>query len=175
MTTDDYLATYETMRRRELVRGRVREPAAPRYEHQSVVTGLTAELSVYVRREGLGRVCVSPIDVVLDQKKDLVLQPDIIFVSNERIGIIRGQIWGAPDLTIEVSSKSTLVYDSRIKLTWYRKYGVREYWLVNPRERTIEVVRFAKPRLTRQMFRQDETVQSDVLPGLQLRLGDAFG
>ena len=146
MTTDDYLATFETTRRRELLCGHVREPAAPRWGHQSVVTSLIAHLGAYVRRESVGKMCVAPIDVVLDREKHLVLQPDIIFVSNERLGIIRGQVWGAPDLTIEVCSKSSVRYDGRTKLRWYREYGVREYWLVRPTEHTIEVVSFAKPR-----------------------------
>ena len=56
---------------------------------------------------GLGRVLVSPVDVVLDEKKALIVQPDIVFISRERIGIVRDRIWGAPDLVIEVLSPGT--------------------------------------------------------------------
>ena len=73
ITTGDYLSMMETMRRRELVYGVVREPPAPLYRHQSIVTTLTVRLDQYVRRKRLGRVCVSPIDVVLDQEQALVL------------------------------------------------------------------------------------------------------
>lgn len=174
MTTNDYLATYETMRRRELLAGRVREPAAPKWGHQAVVTGLIAELGAYVRREGLGKVCVSPIDVVLDREKNLVLQPDIVFVSNERLGIIQGQIWGAPDLAIEVFSRGSVRYDSKTKLQWYREYGVREYWLVSPFRSEIGVVRFGDSRMTRRLFKRGSLLRSTVLPGLRLRVDDAF-
>lgn len=174
MTTNDYLTMVETMRRRELVHGTVREPPAPIYGHQSVVTGLTVELSHHVRRRRLGRVCVSPIDVVLDEERALILQPDVIYVSNARLGIIRDQVWGAPDLVVEVYSKSTLTYDSTTKLEWYRSYGVRECWLANPLLRQIEVVVLSTAGIERAVFNPRATVRSAVLPKLRLRVAEAF-
>ena len=52
----------------------------------------------------LGAVCVSPVDVVLDEAEALIVQPDIIYVSRQRLAIVRNQVWGAPDLVIEVLS-----------------------------------------------------------------------
>src|SRR5439155_13735254 len=102
LSSFSYLRGPETLRRRELVWGMVREPPAPFYYHQRLVTDLTVLLQQHVRTHNLGQVCVSPVDVVLDQVEALVVQPDVIFVSNDRIGIIRDQIWGAPDLVVEV-------------------------------------------------------------------------
>ncbi len=79
-STSDYLSGAEELRRQELVWGFVHEPPAPFYGHQSIVTRAIVLLDQHVRSGGLGRVCVSPIDVVLDAPKALVLQPDIIFV-----------------------------------------------------------------------------------------------
>jgi Uma2 family endonuclease len=174
VTTEDYLTMVETMRRRELVYGMVREPPAPFYRHQSAVTGLTVELSRHVRRRGLGRVCVSPIDVVLDPERALILQPDVIFVSNARLRIIRDQIWGAPDLVVEVLSKGTHRYDRTRKVDWYREYGVREYWMADPVNRRIEVVAFSCDGDDRARFVARARLQSGVLPGLRLRVADAF-
>ena len=126
-STSEYLSGAEQLRRQELVWGFVREPPAPRYGHQSIVTRTIVLLDQHVRSGGLGRVCVSPIDVVLDAQKDLVLQPDVIFVSNDNAAIVRDQIWGPPDLVIEVESLGTRRRDRTFKLRWYRKYGVREY------------------------------------------------
>jgi Uma2 family endonuclease len=152
----------------------VREPPAPIYGHQSVVTGLTVELSQYVRRHQLGRVCVSPIDVVLDEERGLIVQPDVIFVSNERLEIISHQVWGAPDLVVEVLSRGTRRYDRTTKLEWYRKYGVRECWFADPKQRRIEVIRFLPAGINRATFEDEAALQSGVFPGLGLRVADAF-
>jgi hypothetical protein len=81
----------------ELVYGVVREPPAPRWGHQAVVTRLVTLLEPYVRAEQLGRLCVSPIDVVLNAERALVVQPDLVFISNERLAIVRERVHGAPD------------------------------------------------------------------------------
>ncbi|HKW02926.1 MAG TPA: Uma2 family endonuclease [Vicinamibacterales bacterium] len=174
MTTYDYLTAAETMRRRELVYGMVREPPAPIYGHQSVVTGLTTELSQHARRHRLGRVCVSPIDVVLNESRGLIVQPDVIFVSNERLAIIRKQVWGAPDLVVEVLSRGTRRYDRTTKLEWYREYGVRECWIADPRRQCIEVIAFTPTGVNRETFESGGTLQSSVLTRLRLPIADAF-
>jgi len=159
-----YLSGPEELRRTELVWGVLREPPAPRYGHQSVVTRATVLLDQCVRAAALGRVCVSPIDVVLDEERALVVQPDVLFVSNARAAIIRDQVWGAPDLVVEVLSRATRHRDCTSKLQWYRKYGVREYWLIDPHARTVEVVEFpARGRLRRQSFSGGARVRSVVL------------
>lgn len=169
----EYFQYPETTRRMELVWGRVRQPPAPRWGHQTVVTRLTELLAPYVRAEGLGRVCVSPIDVVLDEHKALVVQPDIVFVSNERMAIVRSRIFGAPDLAIEVLSFGTAFHDRTEKLSWYRDYGVREGWLVDPVRHSVEVFPFESGAETR-TFEGRETIQSYVLSGLDLPVRSIF-
>src|SRR6185295_8111950 len=107
MTTDEYLyQTEETTRRRELVGGVVREPPAPYFSHQQLVLKVARVLSDLVERRRLGIVAVAPLDVVLDREKNLVLQPDVLFIATERLSIIRNQVWGPPDLVVEVLSDS---------------------------------------------------------------------
>jgi len=175
MTTFSYLDGPGTLRRRELVWGVLREPPAPFYSHQRVVTDLAFLLQQHTRERGLGEVCVSPVDVVLDGPKSLILQPDIVFVSSERIDIVRNQIWGAPDLVVEVLSPGTATYDQRRKLGWFRKYGVRECWFVNPRVRQITVRRLADRPEARSVYGPSDTARSCVLPELELRVVDLFG
>jgi Uma2 family endonuclease len=139
-----YFRRPESLRPMELAYGVVREPPAPRYGHQSVVTRLTVLVDVYVRERGLGVVCVSPIDVVLDEGAALVVQPDLLFIARDRLSIVRSRIWGAPDLVVEVFSPRTATRDRTIKLGWYRRYGVRECWLVDPTRRRVEVHEFTE-------------------------------
>jgi Uma2 family endonuclease len=159
----------------ELVRGVVREPPAPLYGHQSLVTRTTVLLDTHVREHRLGTVCVSPIDVVLDRAGGLVLQPDVIFVSTGRAGIIRERIWGAPDLVVEVLSKRTAIRDQTEKLRWYRQYGVSECWFIDPHARTIAIVDCTRvPNERVPMFSGEDILESRVLPALHLRTAEFF-
>jgi Uma2 family endonuclease len=163
MQTDDYLAGPEELRRRELVWGVVREPPSPFAPHQRVTTRIAALLDSHVRQHDLGTVLVAPMDVVLDHERNLVLQPDVMFISHARAGIIRDFVRGAPDLAVEVSSRGTAQYDRTDKLRWYRSYGVREYWLVDPLQRTVTVLDLPADE-KRLGVRGEGAVQSSVLP-----------
>ena len=163
-----------TLERRELRWGTlVREPA-PRYGHQAVLTNLTARLAFHARHEGLGRVCVSPVDVVLDDARALVLQPDLIFVSTDRLSILRDRVWGAPDLVIEVLSPGSARRDRVEKLRWYRQFGVREYWLVDTHAATIDVLALTRKRSRRRTFTGPRPVRSHVFPHLMLLAAEVF-
>src|SRR3954466_9682229 len=150
MTTDEYLyETDETNRRRELVLSRVREPPAPFFSHQSLVLRVARVWSDHVEPRGLGRVAIAPVDVVLDRERALIVQPDVLFVSNDRLAMIRDQVWGPPDLVAEVLSHSSKHYDRGQKLEWYRQYGVREYWLVDLYDDSVTIVAFSAAPSTR--------------------------
>src|SRR5918996_3644871 len=120
-----------------LVYGFVREPAMPGYAHQRIATRLLVRMYAHVTQQGTGEV-LSPMDVVLDEAAALVIQPDIVFISRDRRGIIRERIWGPPDLAVEILSPSTAGRDRTVKLGWYREYGVRECWLVDVRTHGVE-------------------------------------
>jgi Uma2 family endonuclease len=169
-----YFCGDETTRRRELVWGVLREPPAPFYSHQRIVTRVAVALETHVRRRALGSVCVAPVDVVLDPRLGLVAQPDVVFISAERLDIIRNQIWGAPDLVVEVLSMGTTQYDRTVKLDWYRRYGVAEYWLIDPIAREVQVVDCRSQELAQQTFSEQDTLRSRILPRLRLRAARVF-
>ena len=168
ITVRQYLRIPETIRPMELVYGVVREPPAPRYDHQSIVTHLAGLLDRHVRKHRLGRVCASPVDVVLDREQALVLQPDIIFVATERLRIIRDRVWGPPDLVVEVLSPGTARRDRTLKLPLYRQYGVQECWLVDPLARRVEIVDLADPSRRRpRRVHPHASIRSRVLPSFR--------
>jgi Uma2 family endonuclease len=177
LTVDAYLSDPETLTRRELEYGIVREPPAPFLRHQSVITRLAVIVEPQVRAAGLGWLFVSPVDVVFDEKRALVLQPDLAFVSTARQSILRDQIWGAPDLVVEVLSPGTAHRDRTKKMRWYRRYGVREAWLVAPAAGTIEVMTFPAGRTgrtVRRRFGRGATLVSPVLPDVAVPIDDVF-
>lgn len=173
MTTEEYLSGPEAMVRRELVWGVVREPPSPFRKHQGVVTQATMLLAEHVLDHKLGRVYVSPLDVVFDREKALVLQPDVMFVSHERRGILNNFVEGPPDLVVEVISEGSERYDRVAKLEWYREYGVREYWVIDPEAQAIEVIQLDGEALERQTFRGGDAIGSKVLPTFT-ETADAF-
>ena len=173
MTTNEYLYdTEETNRIRELALGVLREPPAPFFSHQQLVLKVARVLGDHVEPRRLGSVAVAPVDVILDREKNLVVQPDVLYVSAERLSIIRNQVWGPPDLVAEVLSDGTKKHDRGEKLGWYRQYGVRECWLVDLYEEHVVVHDFSGPVAVERTARGIDAIRSTVLPLLQTT---AFG
>jgi len=171
VTTDQYLYdTEETNRKRELAFGKVCEPPAPFFSHQELVLRVARLLCSHVEPRRLGKVAVAPVDVVLDRERALIVQPDVLFISQERLSIVRDQVWGAPDLVVEVLSSSTARRDRHEKLDWYRQYGVRECWLIDLSNESVVVLDFAEP--AERASTGTESIRSAVLPALD---ASAFG
>ncbi len=162
LTVADYLGMPETNKPQELVYGILREPPAPFYGHQAVVTRVAAVVGDFVRRTKAGAVCVSPVCV------SLVLQPDVIFVAASRMHIISDRVWGPPDLVVEVLSPGTARRDRTRKLDWYRAYGVRECWLVDAGACEVTVIRLDRSNAPRRRsYRGNERIYSRVLAGFR--------
>ena len=169
-TVDEYFAFPESNRPMELVYGYVHEPAMPTFGHEAILLRLAELLRGHVREHKLGEVCRA--DVVLDRDSALVVQPDLFFISTERLGIVSDRVWGAPDLVIEILSPATEHRDRTLKLAWYRRYGVKEYWIVVPRDRRVEIID-GSTQATKS-FSGDQTIRSSVLPSLVLTVAACF-
>jgi len=144
-TYADYL-TWLDDKRRELINGFIHMMSAPRYVHADISAELITLIRSFVKkRKGKCRVLHAPFDVRLpknneteDDKIYNVVQPDICVVCDLSKLDDRGCI-GAPDLIVEVLSPSTFKKDWCYKFNLYEAYGVREYWLVDPKEKTVNV------------------------------------
>jgi Uma2 family endonuclease len=175
MTADEYLySTDETNRIRELAMGMVREPPAPFFSHQTVALKVARIIGDHAEPRKLGRVAIAPVDVILDRDRALILQPDVLFVSSERLAIIRDQVWGAPDLIAEVLSPGTQNRDRGEKLGWYRQYGVREVWLVDLHNEQVTVVDFSGAFPVERVANGADAIRSSVLPGLETAASTVF-
>ena len=138
----DYLAAVKAQGelRVELIDGEIYMAPAPVPMHQIIVGNLMLLLGTHVRLKRLGVVLTAPLDVELKPGADTV-QPDLVFIRQERLAELLGarQIKGAPDLIVEVLSPSTRRLDRTVKLPAYARYGVSEFWLVDPDEQSVEV------------------------------------
>lgn len=121
----------------ELVNNQLVMEPAPDFYHQDIVTEIATQLRNTAIAKVMGKVVVSPVDVYFDNGN--VFQPDIIFIAADRLPSIvqRGRVHGAPDLVIEVLSPGTEKKDKQKKKPVYEKYGVKEYWLINPQTKQV--------------------------------------
>jgi Uma2 family endonuclease len=175
VTVGEYLDGPEQTRPMELVYGVVREPAAPVWGHQAVVVRTLVLLEGHVRERGLGHVGVAPTDVVIDRDRALVVQPDVFFVSHHRASIVGDVVWGAPDLVVEVTSRRTATRDRKTKLRWYRQYGTKECWLVDPERERVTVYDFTgADRSAFEAFAGPTPVRSRVLPAFDEAADEFF-
>jgi Uma2 family endonuclease len=140
MDVHTYFCGPESNKPQELNFGVLHDPPTPVPHHQRIVVRLLVALDEHVRREGIGEVLVSPLDVVFDAERALILQPDIMFIATANHAIVRDRVWGVPDMVVEVVSPSTARRDRTAKLQWYREYGVKECWIVDPVSETLELV-----------------------------------
>ncbi|MDP9122302.1 MAG: Uma2 family endonuclease [Acidobacteriota bacterium] len=140
LTYEDYALWPEDGRRHEILDGEHYVTPAPTTGHQGVSGNLHLKLAPFVRQERLGFVLYAPLDVLLSEHD--IAQPDLLFISNERAGILtEANVKGAPDLLVEILSPSTRRRDETLKRDRYERFGVRELWLVDPRRRTLRVHR----------------------------------
>jgi Uma2 family endonuclease len=116
----------------EIINGTLYMSPAPTTNHQRIIGKLFRDLSLFVEQRTLGEVFLSPCDVYLDEHSNVV-QPDIIFVSESKAGMVqRNGIHGIPDVLIEILSPGNSSHDSKTKKDMYEEFGVKEYWIVNP-------------------------------------------
>ena len=141
-TWEDVLRMPDDGNRYEFIGGRLYVTPAPAIRHQRVSKRLQAALMRMLEDAGRGEVFYAPFLVEFPGTGDRV-QPDLIFVSDERREIIgEKQVLGAPDLVVEILSPSTAHRDRGIKLDLYARSGVRQYWIVDPVEDVVDVWRF---------------------------------
>jgi Uma2 family endonuclease len=158
--------------RHEIIEGEEYMTPAPNLDHQTVVLNVAALLRAYVLLKKLGRVFVAPTDVVLSPID--IVEPDVVFVSENHSSILAGKnIQGPPDLVIEVLSPSTATEDRGPKLALYDRAAVREYWMMDVANRTVEVREFGSPRRSR-VYKEGQSFESALIPGLTIRLEDIF-
>ena len=173
-TYEDYLTT-PADERYELLDGDLIMVPAPNIKHQRVQLELATQLSHFIKNRALGELLIAPCDVVLSDTN--IVQPDLLFVSREREHLLSDgeKVRGAPDLAVEILSPSSADKDRGLKRELYCRYGVTEYWLVDPIAETVSIHRQRGGVLAvTDMFGRGQTLRSPLLAGLELRLDDVF-
>ena len=175
LTYEDYLALPETMQRCEIIDGELIMEPAPLFGHQWRSKKVFQPMDAYVDEHHLGLVVYAPVDVMISKDPLRTRQPDVLFISSERLERYRlddmeelPYLDIAPELVVELVSPSESQSKIKDKLADYQKIGVQECWLVRSTEGTIEVVWFtSNSSQTVERFGRGECVQSHVLLGWQ--------
>jgi Uma2 family endonuclease len=171
---DEIWDSPEDGNRYEVIDGRLYVSPPPLEPHQSAATALVGIIWPFVRSRGLGKVYAAPFGVVLDDGNGV--QPDVVYVSRERQEVLteRG-VKGAPDLVVEILSRSTEKRDRGIKMKSYAAAGVLHYWIVDPRARTLEAY-----RLTEDGYElvntsgPGTTFRPELFPGLEIPIDELW-
>ncbi len=147
---------------------------APAIKHQTIALRIASALLRYVEYSNLGRVLQAPCQVVLS--RGIVMRPDILFIKKDRRGLIgKTALRGAPDLVIDLLSRTTRRKDLRSRKKIYADYGVQEYWLVDPDARTVDSLVWSElGYVLVGTGRKARRLCSLLLPELDLRLRDIF-
>lgn len=167
-TTDDIYALPDGQRA-ELIDGRFYMMAPPKRTHQKLLNYLNYEICNYINGKGGScEVYPAPFAVFLNQDNRNYVEPDLSVICDSE-KLTEDGCNGAPDWVIEIVSPSTERMDYGIKLFKYRSAGVREYWIVNPYKKTVNVFDFEKEERTG-LYSFEEEIYSCIFPDFRVRL-----
>jgi Uma2 family endonuclease len=178
LSYEDYVHFPEDGRRHELIEGDHHVTPAPNTRHQQISSRLDRHLGTFVAERGLGEVITAPFDVVLGPTD--VVQPDLLFLRTEHLDrLTEAHLRGAPDLAVEIVSESTRGRDEITKRHLYARYGVAEYWIVDPVTETVKIHRLTDEggyhRVAELRNETGDSLDSPLFPGFSLPLADLFG
>jgi Uma2 family endonuclease len=177
-TIDDlHIFEGDRFNRHEIIDGELFVTRAPDWKHQAVCINIGTVLKLWSDESDLGQPAITP-DIIFSESNNVI--PDIVWASKERLERLldeEGHLTAAPELVVEVLSPSKVneQRDREAKLKLYSVQGVLEYWIVNPREQTVEIYQRqnAVLKLAATLYRQDE-ITSPILPGFSCLVSKFF-
>lgn len=170
VTREEYLDLEFDGYKYDMIHGRLFVTPSPGFEHGNIEGMFFARLVKFLREHNVGKISLE-IDVLLPDGGD-ILRPDISFILNEHLSLIKTHIHGAPDLVAEILSPSTRERDLGEKAERYLKNGVSEYWILDPDAKSMEM-RVNENRENWIVHRGEE-LESRLLKGLVVTTGDLY-
>jgi Uma2 family endonuclease len=174
LTYDDYCLLPNDRNRYEILDGELSVTPAPTTRHQTVLGNLHRFLANYVVANQFGKLFIAPTDLIL--APTTVIQPDLIFIGNDRRHILTERaIEGPPTLVIEVLSPTTHRTDRVTKAQLYARHNVPNYWLIDPDQRTLEAYELVIDHYHLAASARDTELFDPLLfPGLSILLSDLW-
>ena len=162
--------------RYELIYGVAYAMAAPNAYHQSILGEMFRHMANYLDGKPC-KVYPAPYDVRLfyeeDERDDTVVQPDISIVCDPEKRGSEG-CRGAPDFVVEILSPGNTAIEMAEKFELYRDSGVREYWMVNPKQKNLRTYLFVDGEIQTHLYTTTDTAKAAIFPDLAVDLGPVF-
>jgi Uma2 family endonuclease len=171
MTSEELMNVDDEPNRHELIKGELLTMAPPGFPHGTATMNLSALLYNHVKSNNLG-VLAAELGFKLESDPDTVLAPDISFITRERVGTpSEGYRVGPPDLAVEILSPSDRKTQVERKTLLWLELGAKAVWNVNPRKRTVEVIRADGER---RLFHENDELVDDTVPGFRVKVSEIF-
>lgn len=152
--------------RAEVFEGQIYYMASPSQIHQTILTELLVSIRSYLKKKGSNcQVFPAPFDVKLSDHPLTLVQPDIMIVC-DKDKLDGKRCNGAPDFVIEIISPNNPSDDYIRKLYYYKSYGVREYWIVDPRSQTILVYFFEQDSFNVRQYSFQDKIKVNIYDDL---------
>lgn len=175
-TYEDFLLFPDNGKRHEIIDGDHFVTPSPNTKHQRASFNLAAAMRNFLKAHPVGQAFAAPFDVILSNED--IVEPDLLFVSAARRAIITDKnVHGVPDLVVEILSETTRKTDEVIKRKLYERYGVAEYWIVDPELETVKIYRMTDQGYVRSAELARETsneLSTPLLPGFAVPLAEIF-
>ncbi len=172
---EEFWSLPESVLPTEYIDGEIIMPPTPTIPHQRAVLDMASSFRTFVRQHRLGEIFVSPLDVVLPSGD--VVQPDIFFLNSkqvERAGTA-SRVEDVPPFLVEILSPSSVKHDTVKKRELYERNGVREYWIVDVKERSIAQLVLRKKHYVLTELGESDTMKASVLAGFEMTVGELLG
>ena len=172
---EEFWSLPESVLPTEYIDGEIIMAPTPTVSHQKVILRMASVLQQFVRQNSLGEMFISPLDVVLPSGE--VVQPDIFFLNARQAerAANANRVHGAPPFLIEILSPGSVKHDTVRKRELYEKNGVRDYWIVDPKERGVAQLVLRKKHYELAELAEADTLKGVVLSGFEMAVGELLG
>jgi Uma2 family endonuclease len=174
VTEDELMALAATGERYEVVSGQLVEVEVTGEQHGRIEFKLLLKMGNYVVDNNMGTLYPGDMSFVLDGDEDninILREPDIAFVAVESMKSTEKYLYQAPELAVEIISPSQTFQEIMDKVSEYLQFGVKEVWVVQPKSKRIHVY-FANNRFV--IYQNDDLLESEIIKGFKLKLGEIF-
>ncbi len=176
LTVDDYLLMPDNGKSLQLIDGDFIMAPSPNLKHQEVSRNIQEQFSEFLKKDSIGKILNAPMDYYIDNYN--VVQPDLIYISKKKYRILFEKgVRNTPDLLIEIISKKTESTDRDLKRDLYWRVGVKEYWIVDINEESIEVYKYKSEGYRLEKIYKKENndkIMTELLKGLKIDLNKVF-
>ncbi len=158
----------------EIIEGEHYITSPPLIIHQKISRNIEFIFTLFFRKKPVGEILYSPVGVVFSEIN--VVEPDLLYISKENSHIIKKDyIRGVPNLIIEILSPNNRQHDLIMKKHLYEKFGVKEYWIIDPDDESVMIYKSRKGKYDRgKRYIEDDIITTPLIKGLEVPLKEIF-